>query len=74
MMGDTFYGGHMFTAREISGDKNASDEPLIPYQSLHAYRLSFTHPILEKPMTIEAPLPAQLQSIVDLLRTYRAWE
>lgn len=73
MMGDTFYGGHLFTAREITGDKNASDEPLIPYQSLHAYRLSFTHPILEKPITIEAPLPAQLQSVVDLLRTYRAW-
>ncbi len=74
MMGDTFYGGHLFSERDISGDPNASDKPLIPYQSLHALRISFVHPILEKTMTIEAPLPANLQRIVDLLRKHRAWK
>ncbi len=74
MMGDTFYGGHFFSARDITGDPGASDDPLIPYQSLHALRISFVHPIREEPLTIEAPLPAQLQSIVDLLRKHRAWK
>lgn len=74
MMGDTFYGGHFHSARELTGDPSASGEALIPYQSLHARRISFTHPIDEKRMTIEAPLPEQLQGIVEMLRTYRAWE
>jgi len=72
MMGDTAYGGHFFTARDITGDAQASAEPLIPYQSLHAFRITFVHPISEQTMTIEAPLPQQLQVIVDLLRRYRA--
>lgn len=74
MMGDTFYGGHLFSARDVTGDESASADPLIPHQSLHALRISFVHPIQEKPMTIEAPLPAELQSIVDLLRKHRAWK
>ena len=73
MMGDTFYGGHLFSARDITGDESSSTEPLIPYQSLHAFRIEFMHPIEEKPMTIEAPLPEQLQAIVDLLRAYRSY-
>ncbi|HUU85696.1 MAG TPA: RluA family pseudouridine synthase [Phycisphaerae bacterium] len=73
MMGDTFYGGHLFAARDITGEPDASTDPLIPYQSLHALRISFMHPIQEKPVTIEAPLPAELQSIVEMLRKHRAY-
>ena len=73
MMGDTFYGGHLFSEKDLTGQESASTEPLIPYQSLHALRISFVHPISENPMTIEAPLPPELQRIVDLLRKYRAW-
>ncbi|MCP4245642.1 MAG: RluA family pseudouridine synthase [bacterium] len=73
MLGDTFYGGHLFSPRDITGDPAGSDEPLIAYQSLHAYRISFVHPIEEKPLTIEAPLPTQLAEIVDMLRKHRAW-
>ena len=43
------------------------------YQSLHALRISFVHPVREQPMTIEAPVPAELQSIVDLLGKHRAF-
>lgn len=36
-------------------------------QLLHAYRLSFFHPILKKQMSFEAPLPSYFQSLLDSL-------
>lgn len=34
-------------------------------QFLHAYQLSFTHPITGQPLEFEAPLPADLQKILE---------
>jgi 23S rRNA pseudouridine1911/1915/1917 synthase len=39
-----------------------------PRQALHAYRLSFAHPVDGRPLTFEAPLPRDL---ADLLRRLR---
>ena len=39
-----------------------------PRQFLHAARLSFTHPISEEPITVEAPLPDDLQAVLDQLQ------
>lgn len=69
MLGDTFYGGHLFSERDITG--SGSDEPLIAYQALHAFRIRFRHPITEEMMQIEAPPNPTLQQILELLRTYR---
>ena len=38
-----------------------------PRQLLHAFRLSFTHPITRKRLSFEAPLPADFATIVDRL-------
>lgn len=69
MMGDTYYGGHLFSERDLSGA--GSTDPLIMYQSLHAWRIEFTHPIKETPVQIEAPIPRNLESIIELLRRHR---
>lgn len=71
LMGDTYYGGHLFSERDIAGEGDA--EPLISTQALHAMAIEFVHPITEKPMRIEAPLPENLQRIVDLLREHRKY-
>ena len=39
-----------------------------PRQALHAYRLSFEHPVSGKPMTFEAPLPPDMEELVVELR------
>ena len=39
-----------------------------PRQALHAHRLSFQHPVDGRPLTFEAPLPADLSSLVKRLR------
>jgi 23S rRNA pseudouridine1911/1915/1917 synthase len=69
MLGDTFYGGHLFTEKTLCGE--GSDDPLIAYQALHAYRIRFRHPITEQMTELEAPPNPQLQRIIDLLRTCR---
>ena len=70
LMGDTHYGGHLFSKKGIAGE--GSTEPLITVQALHALAIEFVHPIDESPMRIEAPLPESLRRIVDLLRKHRS--
>ena len=37
---------------------------------LHAWRLSVTHPIHQKPLDLEAPLAADMKELLELLRAY----
>jgi len=69
MFGDTQYGGHPFSEYDLTG--SGSTEPLIAHQSLHARRLGFIHPIHEKPVEFEAPLPENILRLLDLLRQHR---
>ena len=70
VLGDTFYGGHFLSERDLSGD--GSSEPLFVHQCLHAWRIEFMHPIDEKPVTIEAPIPPEVRRVIDLLRRHRS--
>ncbi len=69
IVGDVLYGGKPLSVHDLA--LAGSTEPLIEYQALHAHRLRFTHPVLEKPMELEAPLSAKIRAIVDLLEEYR---
>lgn len=40
-------------------------------QLLHAYRLTFEHPVTGKTMTFEAPLPKHFKEVLDHLHPYR---
>lgn len=55
VVGDPLYGGR----RETLG---------LSRQALHAWRLSFTHPVTGRVMSFEAPLPADLAQVLALLR------
>lgn len=70
MLGDTLYGGHLVSEYDLTGKGDKA--PLIEFQSLHAARIEFAHPISEKTMALEAPLSRKLRSIVDLLESFRA--
>jgi 23S rRNA pseudouridine1911/1915/1917 synthase len=37
----------------------------LPRQALHAFRLRLVHPVTRLPLALEAPLPADLQALVD---------
>ena len=65
MVGDRMYGGHALSER-LPGDLGIV-APVIDRQALHAYRIEFQHPIFNKPMVLEAPLPEDLQRLIDTL-------
>lgn len=65
LAGDKFYGGHEISERSLLAD--AGDDLLIDRQALHALNIQFLHPIHEKPMEIEAPLPADMERLIELL-------
>jgi 23S rRNA pseudouridine1911/1915/1917 synthase len=48
------------------------DRLLMLRQALHAWRLRFKHPRLDRWMEFEAPLPPDFQSTLDALRQFRA--
>jgi 23S rRNA pseudouridine1911/1915/1917 synthase len=64
IVGDTMYGGRVFVgagAGETAGFR-------LERQALHAAEITFTHPITLASMTLRAPLPPDLQSLLAILR------
>ena len=58
---------------DITGGERRSDEaPLLDRQALHAHRLTVHHPMLDKDMTFEAPLAADIAALIDALKAHAA--
>jgi 23S rRNA pseudouridine1911/1915/1917 synthase len=71
---DAQYGGrNKITRGEIMGD-SADESLVLGRQALHARRLAFSHPSSGDRLEIEAPLPDDLTTTLDLLRQHRAVE
>ena len=60
VLGDTVYGGRF---AQLGGRR-----PNAPRQMLHAFRLRFAHPKHKEPMTLEAPIPPDMQDYLEELR------
>ena len=60
IVGDSVYGG---VHRRVPADVRAVQRLERPF--LHAHRLAFTHPRDRRPMEFSAPLPADLQAVID---------
>lgn len=67
---DKQYGGRsQITASELGGGVSKPDEePLLARQALHARRLRIDHPTSGERLTFEAPLPADIQGVLDFAR------
>ena len=61
--GDAAYGG---ARRRVAGDLRPVLRLERPF--LHAYRLTFTHPVDGRRLTLEAPLPSDLREVLDEVR------
>ena len=72
---DRLYAGHARITRGEVLRRQARRDPLQPgdeevvleRQALHARRIEFTHPLSEQNLVLEAPLPADIQGVLDLL-------
>ena len=56
---------------EEEGKEEVVEEPVINRVALHAYSIEFKHPTKGKLVRFEAPLPADMQRLLDMLREYR---
>ncbi|MDY0354479.1 MAG: RluA family pseudouridine synthase [Sedimentisphaerales bacterium] len=72
IVADDMYGGKLVYPWQLADTEPAVEEPAIARCALHAWTLEFTHPTTEQRVRFEAPLPADMQTFLDLLRQYRA--
>jgi 23S rRNA pseudouridine1911/1915/1917 synthase len=71
LIGDAAYGGRRSTRSREGPSSIAPALPALRRQALHAARLSLVHPVTRRPMTWEAPPPADIAQLVDALRMLR---
>jgi 23S rRNA pseudouridine1911/1915/1917 synthase len=60
---DKLYGGQL-----KRGQASLLDDAILNRQALHALRIKLAHPATGEPIEFTAPLPADLQSVLDVLR------
>jgi 23S rRNA pseudouridine1911/1915/1917 synthase len=72
IVADRQYGSHdQMTLQEVSRGQADHDEILIGRQALHAASLRLVHPRTRQPMLLEAPLPADMTTLIEALRQWR---
>ncbi|HSU67698.1 MAG TPA: RluA family pseudouridine synthase [Tepidisphaeraceae bacterium] len=59
IVGDTMYGGRVF----VHGDFR------LERQALHAFEITFVHPVTLQMMTVNAPLPPDMTRLLEILRS-----
>jgi 23S rRNA pseudouridine1911/1915/1917 synthase len=66
LVGDQLYGGR----RQLTAGSPAQREALAAFrrQALHAAKLEFEHPVTGKSVSVEAPLPQDFATLLDVLR------
>lgn len=69
VVGDPLYAGRQW--RNLPDTRVQAACRDFPRQALHAWRLEFDHPATSERVALEAPLPADMAELVDLLRAQR---
>jgi 23S rRNA pseudouridine1911/1915/1917 synthase len=82
MVGDTMYGGKVVVLNKAEGESKveggsmkdegvdapaSADAFRFARQALHAYEITFTHPITLNPLTLQAPLPPDFVALRALM-------
>lgn len=68
---DRLYANHASITRgQLDGSE--SEEVLLNRQALHAWKLSVTHPVTNERLSLEAPVRADIQQLIDALRETRS--
>ena len=71
IVADDMYGGKLVYPWQLADTEPAVQEPLLGRVALHAFSLEFKHPTTEKIVQFEAPLPQDMQKLLDALREHR---
>jgi 23S rRNA pseudouridine1911/1915/1917 synthase len=71
IVADNMYGGKLVYPWQLADTDPTAQDPIIDRCALHASTLEFKHPGTEEMVKFEAPLPQDMQSLLDMLRKYR---
>lgn len=71
VVGDDMYGGKLVYPWQLADAEPAAEEPVIGRFALHASTIEFKHPTTDRMVKFEAPLPEDMQTLLDMLRKYR---
>jgi len=71
IVADDMYGGKFVYPWQLQDAESEPQDPVIERVALHAFSIEFKHPKTEKTVRFEAPLPADMQHLLDMLRRYR---
>jgi 23S rRNA pseudouridine1911/1915/1917 synthase len=65
VLGDSVYGPRKTARKNIYGKDLFRS---VPRQMLHAWQLVLTHPVTEEKVSFEAPIPSDMQALINALR------
>jgi 23S rRNA pseudouridine1911/1915/1917 synthase len=71
IVADAMYGGKLVYQWQLAETEPATQAPIIARCALHAHTLEVAHPTTGQPLKFEAPLPEDMQNLLDMLRKYR---
>ncbi len=71
IVSDDMYNGKLVYPWQLEDGQPSVQEPIINRVALHAWMLEFKHPTTKKLVKFEAPLPQDMQNLLDMLRKYR---
>ncbi|MHC4264937.1 MAG: RluA family pseudouridine synthase [Planctomycetota bacterium] len=72
IVGDDMYGGKVVYRWQLADEEPAMEEAIINRPALHALALEFKHPGTGKVINFEAPIPEDMQNLLEMLRKYRS--
>ncbi len=71
IVADDMYGGRFVYPWQLADAEPAVQQPVISRVALHAHTLEFKHPATDEMVKFEAPLPEDMQNLLDMLRKFR---
>jgi len=71
IVADDMYGGKLVYPWQLADAQPEPQEPVIDRVALHASTIEFKHPVTEETVKFEAPLPQDMQNLLDMLRKHR---
>jgi len=72
IVADDMYGGKLVYPWQLADAEPAVQEPVINRVALHAFSIEFKHPSTGEMVKFKAPLPDDMQHLLDMLRKYRS--
>ncbi|MHC4458161.1 MAG: RluA family pseudouridine synthase [Planctomycetota bacterium] len=71
IVADDMYGGKLVYPWQLADTEAVPQDPVISRIALHASTLEFKHPTTSEIMKFEAPLPEDMQNLLNMLLKYR---